>query len=72
MFWEFYKKGVASNVKSYINRLEKVNPINDNLLHDETPNEEDEDEDDNDEYELNENDKMSLDFRNALESIKAW
>ena len=49
MFWEFYKKGVASNVKSYINRL-----------------------DDNDEYELNENDKMSLDFRNALESIKAW
>ena len=32
---EYYKKGVVSNVKSYINRLEKDNVVNDNLLLDE-------------------------------------
>ena len=68
---EFYKKGVVSNVKSYINRLEKDNVVNDNLLLDEIVNEENED-DNNDEYEITEDGRISLDFRNALVSINNW
>ena len=49
------QKGVVSNVKSYINRLEKDNVVNDNLLLDEIVNE-----------------RISLDFRNALVSINNW
>ena len=68
---EYYKKGVVSNVKSYINRLEKDNVVNDNLLLDEIVNEENED-DNNDEYEITEDERISLDFRNALVSINNW
>ena len=68
---EYYKKGVVSNVKSYINRLEKDNVVNDNLLLDEILNEENED-DNNDEYEITEDERISLDFRNALVSISNW
>src|SRR5688572_19607388 len=59
---EFYKKGIVSNVKSYINRLEKDDAVNNELLLHETSNEENDEDDDNDEYEVNENDKISLDF----------
>ncbi|CAJ0629016.1 1305_t:CDS:1, partial [Entrophospora sp. SA101] len=52
--------------------LEKDDAVNNELLLHETSNEENEEDDDNDEYEVNENDKISLDFRNALESIKTW
>jgi hypothetical protein len=81
MFWrennrcnyclEFYKKGVVSNVKSYINRLEKDDAVNNDLLSHETSNEENYD-DNNDDYEVNENNEISLIFRNALESINTW
>ena len=50
--WNFIKKVL----KSYINRLEKVNSINNNLLLDEISNGENGD-DDSDEYEVNKNDK---------------
>src|SRR5688572_24525049 len=68
---EYYKKGVVSNVNSYINRLEKDNVVNDNLLLDEIVDEENED-DNNDEYEITEDERISLDFRNALVSINNW
>jgi hypothetical protein len=81
MFWrennrcnyclEFYKKGVVSNVKSYINRLEKDDAVNNDLLSHETSNEENYDHN-NDGYEVNENNEISLIFRNALESINTW
>jgi hypothetical protein len=65
---EYYKKGVIRNVKSYLKRLE----IN-SLLTDETLNDEMEKSDDNEEeYEISEDERISLEFRNALNSIKNW
>ena len=69
---EFYKKGVVNNVKSYIKRLEKDDNINNSLLDDEINNEnEDENEDENEEYEVIE-EKILVEFKNALELIKTW
>ena len=47
---EFYKRGVVSNVNYYKKRLEKNDNVNNNLLDDETLN--DENGDDDDEYEV--------------------
>ena len=55
------------NVKSYMNRLEKVNATHNNLLLHEESNKEN-----NDDDEVNENDKVLLAFKNALDSIKTW
>jgi len=69
---EFYKKGVVSNVKSYIKRLEKDDNINNSLLDDEINNEnEDENEDEDEEYEVIE-EKILVEFKNALKLIKTW
>ena len=60
---EFYKKGVVSNVKSYIKRLEKDDNINNSLLDDEINNEnEDENEDEDEEYEVIE-EKILVEFK---------
>src|SRR5437773_589817 len=62
-----YKRGVTLNVKSYMNRLEKDNATHNNLLLHEESNKEN-----NDNDEVNENDKVLLAFKNALDSIKTW
>ena len=67
---EFYKKGVVSNVKSYIKRLEKDDNINNSLLDNEINNEnKDENKDEDEEYEVIE-EKILVKFKNALELIK--
>jgi len=69
---EFYKKGVVSNIKSYINRLEKTDRVNNSLSEDETLNDENSNNgDDDDEYEVLE-EQISVEFNNALELIKTW
>ena len=50
-----------------MNRLEKVNATHNNLLLHEESNKEN-----NDDDEVNENDKVLLAFKNALDSIKTW
>jgi hypothetical protein len=50
-----------------MNRLEKVNATHNNLLLHEESNKEN-----NDDDEVNENGKVLLAFKNALDSIKTW
>ena len=52
-----------------MNRLEKDNATHNNLLLHEESNKENNDDDDD---EVNENDKVLLVFKNALDSIKTW
>ena len=66
---EYYKKGVSRNVKSYLKRLED-NVVNNSLLTGEMSN--NENKGDDDEQEISEDERVLLEFRNALNSIKNW
>ncbi|CAJ0858739.1 7716_t:CDS:2, partial [Entrophospora sp. SA101] len=65
---ELASSGWKEIAKDIFHKFEKDNVVNDNLLLDEIVNEENED-DNNDEYEITEDERISLDFRNALVSI---